>query len=166
MDYSLIYYIFGSLAFSAFFSGIEMAFISSDKLQIELQMSKGTLVSNSLQTFIKKPSQFIGTTLVGNTLALVLYGYFMAKLLELYLYENLPLIMPNDGSVLIVQTILSTLLVLSTAEFLPKSIFMINPNLMLNFFALPMRLLILIMTPITFLIITISKFIIVNVLGL
>ena len=59
MDYNLIYYIIASLAFSAFFSGIEMAFISSDKLQIELQGSKGTITSKSLQTFIKKPSQFM-----------------------------------------------------------------------------------------------------------
>ena len=166
MDYKLINYIVVSLAFSAFFSGIEMAFISSDKLQIELQLTKGTMVSNSLQTFIKKPSHFIGTTLVGNTLALVLYGYYMAKLLEPYLYDNLPTIMQNEGSVMIIQTIISTLLVLGTAEFLPKSIFMINPNRMLNFFAIPMRLLMRIMTPITFLIITLSKFIIVKVLGL
>ena len=124
------------------------------------------MVSNSLQTFIKKPSHFIGTTLVGNTLALVLYGYYMAKLLEPYLYDNLPTIMQNEGSVMIIQTIISTLLVLGTAEFLPKSIFMINPNRMLNFFAIPMRLLMRIMTPITFLIITLSKFIIVKVLGL
>lgn len=166
MDYTLIYYILASLAFSAFFSGIEMAFISSDKLQIELQGNKGTNASKSLQTFIKKPSHFIGTTLVGNTLALVLYGYFMARLLEPYLYRNLPVLMQNDGSVLIIQTIISTLLVLGTAEFLPKSIFMINPNRMLTVFALPMRLLMLVMTPITFLIIALSKFIIVKVLGL
>ena len=166
MDYTLITYIFISLTFSAFFSGIEMAFISADKLQIELQGSKKTLVSKSLYKFIKNPSKFIGTTLVGNTLALVLYGYFMALLLEPYLYTTLPVFFQNQGSVLVIQTILSTLLVLATAEFLPKSIFMINPNWMLMIFAIPMRVLTFIMTPVTWFMVKLSRLIIVRVFGL
>ncbi|MDH5365986.1 MAG: hemolysin family protein [Cyclobacteriaceae bacterium] len=166
MDLTLIYYIFISLAFSAFFSGIEMAFISSDKLQIELQGSKNTFVAKSLYKFIKNPSKFIGTTLVGNTLALVLYGYLMALLLEPYLYAHLPEIFQNQGTVLLLQTVISTLIVLTTAEFLPKSIFMINPNGMLTVFALPMRLLMFVMTPVTFFMVRLSRFIIVRVMGL
>lgn len=166
MDLTLIYYILISLIFSAFFSGIEMAFISADKLQIELQGSKNTFVAKSLYKFIKTPSKFIGTTLVGNTLALVLYGYLMALLLEPYLYTYLPEIFQNQGAVLLLQTIISTLIVLTTAEFLPKSIFMINPNGMLTVFALPMRVLIFIMTPVTFFMVRLSRFIIVKVMGL
>ena len=166
IDFTLVYYILISLTFSAFFSGIEMAFISSDKLQIELQGSKNTFVAKSLYNFIKRPSRFIGTTLVGNTLALVLYGYFMALLLEPYLYANLPLLLQNQGAVLVIQTIVSTLIVLATAEFLPKSIFMINPNWMLSVCAIPMRIIIFIMTPVTLFMVTLSKFIITKVFGL
>ncbi|MDH5475908.1 MAG: hemolysin family protein [Cyclobacteriaceae bacterium] len=166
MDFTLIYFILISLTFSAFFSGIEMAFISADKLQIELQGSKTTFVSKSLYKFIKNPSKFIGTTLVGNTLALVLYGYLMALLLEPYLYAHLPEFFQNQGAILLVQTLISTLVVLTTAEFLPKSIFMINPNRMLTIFALPMRALIFLMTPITFFMVRLSRFIIVTVMGL
>lgn len=149
MDYQLIYIIAITLGFSAFFSGIEIAFISSDRLQLQLQVKKKDLIGKCIATFIDRPSKFIVTTLVGNTLSLVLYGIFMAKTLGPWIASWLPMAVNNDGSVMIVQTTLSTLIVLATAEFLPKSIFMINPNKMLSIFATPMWVLQTILTPVT-----------------
>ncbi len=166
MDYQLIYMIAITLGFSAFFSGIEMAFISSDRLQLQLQVKKNDLIGKCIAVFIDRPTKFISTTLVGNTFALVLYGYFMAKVLGPWISSQLPVAINNDGTVMILQTLLSTLLVLATAEFLPKSIFMINPNKMLSIFAIPMWLLQKLMSPVIWLIIILSKFIITRILGL
>ena len=166
MDYSLIYMIAITLGFSAFFSGIEIAFISSDRLQLQLQVKKRDLIGKCIAAFIDHPTRFIGTTLVGNTLALVLYGYFMAKVLNPWMIDTLPIAINNDGIVMILQTLLSTFIVLATAEFLPKSIFMINPNKMLSIFALPMWLLQKLMTPVTWMIVVLSKLIITRILGL
>lgn len=162
MDYQLIYIILTALGFSAFFSGIEMAFISSDRLQLQLQVKKKDIIGKCLATFIDRPSKFIVTALVGNTLSLVFYGILMAKALGPWIASWLPVSINNDGSVMIVQTVISTLIVLATAEFLPKSIFMINPNKMLSIFALPMWVLQNLLAPVTWTI----KFIITKVLGL
>jgi CBS domain containing-hemolysin-like protein len=138
-----------ALGFSAFFSGIEMAFISSDRLQLQLQVKKKDFIGKCIETFIDRPSKFIVTALVGNTLSLVLYGIFMAKALgpwiEGWLFEPIN----SVGMVMFVQTFISTIIVLATAEFLPKSIFMINPNKMLSFFAAPMWLLLNMLAPVT-----------------
>lgn len=136
VSYDLIYVII-TLVLSAFFSGMEIAFISSNKLQIELQNKQGDLTGKVLSVFMQRPGQFIGTTLMGNTISLVLYGIFMAYLMETPLKMWLPDGFNNDAIVLFLQTIISTVVVLITAEFLPKSLFMLNPNSMLNFFALP-----------------------------
>ena len=154
MDYELIYMILLTLGFSAFFSGIEIAFVSSDRLQLQLQVKRDNLIGKCIATFIDRPSKFIVTTLVGNTFMLVLYGYYMARVLgpmiQTWLTQSwIPLPFNNDGTVMVVQTLLSTLIVLATAEFLPKSIFMINPNKMLSIFAIPMWLLQQILAPIT-----------------
>jgi len=162
MDYQLIYMIVVTLGFSAFFSGIEMAFISSDRLQLQLQVKKKDLIGKCLAAFIDRPSKFIVTALVGNTLSLVFYGIFMAKALGPWIGSWLPMSINNDGSVMIVQTVISTIIVLATAEFLPKSIFMINPNKMLSIFAAPMWLLQNLLAPVTWTI----KFIITRVLKL
>ena len=129
----------GSLLLSAFFSGSEIAFISANKLQIELESKGSTLSGKALSRFLQQPSHFISTTLIGNTVSLVVYGIFMAKILEPWIHSILPAPINNEGFVLLVQTIISTMLVLITAEFLPKSIFMINPNWMLKTIALPIR---------------------------
>ena len=115
------------LLFSAFFSGIEIAFIAADKLRIELAGQRKVLSGQVLSHFIKYPTRFIGTTLVGNNLALVLYSYFSATLLEPWLAQYIS----NDILVLVVQTIIATLVVLITAEFTPKSVFLIDPNRLL-----------------------------------
>lgn len=154
-----------TLLFSAFFSGIEIAFVSSDKLHIELQGKKGNLTAKILSTFVKNPSRFIATTLIGNTIALVIYGVFMAKILNPVLQAWLPGILANEAGLLVIQTILSTLLVLFTAEFLPKSVFLINPNWMLTILALPMYAIYWIMSPLVWAIVNISRLIIVYVFG-
>ncbi len=148
----------GTLIFSAFFSGIEIAFVSSDKLHIELQRQKGAITGRILSHFVANQSQFIGTSLVGNTAALVLYGILMANFLDPIL-RGLPPFMVNEVSILLMQTIASTLIVLLTAEFLPKSIFMINPNWMLTIFAIPMGIIYFVMYLVVALVVFISKMI-------
>jgi CBS domain containing-hemolysin-like protein len=144
MDYNPI--IIGlSVLFSAIFSGMEIAFLSANKLRIELDRKQGTFSSSILQIFTQNPSQYIATMLVGNNIALVVYGISMAKILE----SSLSRLISNDLGVLLAQTVLSTILILVTAEFLPKSMFRLRPNAFLNFFAIPMLLFYIIFYPIS-----------------
>lgn len=166
MEYSQIIIIAITLIFSAFFSGIEIAFVSSNKLHIELQGQKGSLSGQILSRFLQKPSNFISTTLVGNNIALVLYGIYMANLLKPWIEGWLPPVLNTDLSVLVVQTIISTILVLITAEFTPKSIFLINPDWLLTVFAPIIQFMYFILFPLVFLITLLSKFIISNILKL
>ncbi len=152
------------LVFSAFFSGTEIAFVSASKLQIELQNQQDKLAGRILSFFTQKPSRLINTALVGNTIALVIYGIFMASVLEPWIAGFLPESINTQSSVVILQTILSTILVLFTAEFTPKSIFLINPNRLLNLLAVPMIIIFFIMFPVVWLIEQMSKFIILVVL--
>lgn len=167
MDYSPIIVVIVCLLFSAFFSGIEIAFISADKLRIELAKNNGSLAGRIMAYHLQHPTRFIGTTLVGNNLALVLYGIFMTQLLEPllgpWLSTVLPEVINNEATQLAVQTVLATLLVLVTAEFTPKSIFMIDPNSLLSFFALPFRIIYIILYPIVYIIDQVSKFTIVRI---
>jgi CBS domain containing-hemolysin-like protein len=153
-----------TLAFSFFFSGIEIAFLSANKLQIELQGKQGVLWGRIMSYFLKRQSWFIGTTLIGNTLALVLFGIYMAQLIEPWLASSLPQSINDEVFVLIFQTLISTLLILFTAEFLPKSLFLINPNLMLATLAVPFRIIYVILAPLTFSIVYLSKIVIIHVL--
>ncbi len=166
MDISYLIYVIITLLFSAFFSGMEIAFISSNKLQIELQRKQGSLVGKVLSTFVNKPGQFIGTTLMGNTVSLVLYGIFMAFLLEDPLKMILPEGFNNEAIVLVLQTVVSTIIVLITAEFIPKSLFMLNPNSMLTFFAIPFLAIYFVMYPIVWAVVGLSRFFITKVLRL
>ena len=123
-----------SLAFSAFFSGMEIAFISSDKLRYELDKDERSLSSKALGIFYRHPDQFISTMLVGNNIALVVYGLQMAIVLE-------PIIgrwVANEGVIVLIQSVLSTLLILFMGEFIPKTIFKLNANFSLNLFAIPL----------------------------
>ena len=166
METSYLVYVGIALVFSAFFSGIEIAYISANKLQIELQKKQGMWSGKVLSKFLARPGQFIGTTLIGNTIMLVLYGTFMAFLLDEPLRNLFPASINNEAVILISQTILSTLLVLITGEFLPKSIFMLDPNRMLNFFALPFLIIYSIMYPVVWLVVALSKLFITQVLRL
>jgi putative hemolysin len=149
------------LVFSAFFSGMEIAFISANKLHIEVLRQQGSLTGKVLSRFVGNRSHFLGTTLVGNNLALVLYGVYMASWMEPWLVQWLPEAAPVW--ILVIQTLASTVLVLVTAEFLPKSIFLLNPDGMLQIFALPMAIIYYLMFPVTWLVAGISRFIITKV---
>lgn len=158
MEQSLIISIVITLLLSAFFSGMEIAYISADKLHIELMGQKGGVANKLLVWLTKRPSMVISTLLVGNTFALTVYGILMASVLEpwLQLYVSSSLAM-------ILQVVLSTLLVLFTAEFLPKSLFLINPNKMLSIFALPFTLIYWVLWLISSLVVLLSKVILVYV---
>lgn len=107
---------------------------------------------------------FIGTTLIGNTISLVLYGIFMAQLIEPRLRTSLPESLQLEPFILVAQTLISTLIVLITAEFLPKSLFMLNPNSMLSAMALPFNFFYYLLFPIVIFIVSISKFVLIRVL--
>ncbi|SFU10023.1 Hemolysin, contains CBS domains [Algoriphagus locisalis] len=165
MEVNYLIYVILSLLFSAFFSGMEIAFISSNKLQIELQNKQGDLTGRILSVFVQRPGQFIGTTLMGNTIMLVLYGIFMAYLME----DPLRMLLDgyaNDAIVLVLQTVISTIIVLITAEFLPKSLFMLNPNSMLNFFSLPFWIIYILFYPVVWAVVGLSRFFITKILRL
>jgi putative hemolysin len=166
METEYLFFVFLTLAFSALFSGLEIAFVSANRLHIELQNKQGKLIGRVLSVFIKHPSQFIGTTLLGNTVSLVLYGIFMAYLLEQPIRNVLPEGFDSQATVMVIQTIISTILVLITAEFIPKSIFLLNPNNMLSFFSLPFMLLYYLMYPVVWAVVGLSKIFIINVLHL
>lgn len=139
---------------SAFFSGMEIAFVSSSKLKIELDRKQGNFYAKIISPMTSRQSGFIGTMLVGNNIALVVYGIMMAKALE-------PLITQFTASgivILAVQTIISTLIILVTAEFLPKTIFRINPNRTLKIFAVPVAIIYFLLYVPVYIMIGISKF--------
>lgn len=145
--------IFICLLLSAFFSGMEIAFVSANKLKVELDKQSGRAYSRLLDGVLQSPAKFIATMLVGNNIALVVYGVMMAKLLE----PNIEQYTQSGFVVLLSQTIISTLIILLTAEFLPKAFFRINPNQFLKFFALPLFLFYYLLWPIVRITIFMSK---------
>jgi CBS domain containing-hemolysin-like protein len=123
---------------------MEIAFVSANRLRIELDKKQGLFSSRVVTIFIRNPAQFIATMLIGNNVVLVIYGIVMAGVLEPILFR----ITPYTYSVLILQTIISTLLILVTAEFLPKAIFRLIPNMLLNFLSIPVFIFYLLLFPI------------------
>ena len=126
-----------SLLFSGFFSGMEIAFVSSNRLVQELDLKRKVLPARVLSSFYSHPSRFIGALLLGNNVALVIYGIAIATVLEPVIIGFLPGYISSEYIVLLVQTIISTLVILIVAEFLPKVFFRINPNTILKVFAIP-----------------------------
>jgi len=126
-----------SLLLSGFFSGMEIAFVSSSRLMQELDLKRKIIPARILSAFYNNPSRFIGALLLGNNVALVIYGIAVATLLEPIIIDLLPIANPSEYIVLLIQTILSTLLILIVAEFIPKVLFRISPNAILKAFALP-----------------------------
>lgn len=149
-----------ALLFSAFFSGVEIAFISANKLQLELDKSKGKFYSKMIAFFSKNESDFITTMLVGNNISLVVYGIVMTQILT----PKLELFFNSDFILLLIQTIIATLIVLVTAEFLPKTIFRVFPNQILNIFSIPIWLFFVFLRPISILMLKITHVILKYVL--
>lgn len=135
-----------TMAFSAFFSGMEIAFVSSNKLRFEMNKNDKSITSSILSIFYRNPNDFISTMLVGNNIALVIYGILMAQLIEQNLLHGL---IENHFLLVLIQTIISTLIILLTGEFLPKTIFKINSNLSLNIFAVPAFICYIVLYPIS-----------------
>ncbi|MGJ8759159.1 MULTISPECIES: hemolysin family protein [unclassified Polaribacter] len=122
-----------SIILSAFFSGMEIAFVSANKLHIELEKKREGFIPSVLNKITQKSSKFITTMLVGNNISLVIYSYYMGG----FLIRILPLNTYNEFTTLLLQTIISTIIILITAEFLPKAIFRIYANEVLKLFAVP-----------------------------
>lgn len=145
------------LLLCAFFSGMEIAFVSSNKIYLEIEKKQDNFLSNILTKLTEKPSKFIATMLVGNNVSMVVYGFFMGDLLTKWL-KNLNFQF-SDFTYLLVQTLISTLIVLITAEFLPKVFFQIYANKLLKFFAIPAYIFFKLFNYISSFIIWISDFI-------
>ena len=148
------------LFFSAFFSGLEIAYISRNKLNFEIKSKSKSVFGKIFALFSRNNSEFIATMLIGNNLALVMYGLVMAQLLEPMLsFIN------NDISILIIQTLVSTVIVLITAEYIPKSIFLINPDKLLITFSIPLLIIYLILNPVVKVVMIFSKWFIIKILN-
>ncbi len=133
-----------SMLFSAFFSGMEIAFVSSNRLRAEMDREKNGLSQRAIALFYQHPNNFVSTMLVGNNIALVIYGILFAQIFDATLFSELP-----DGARVTADTLLSTLVVLFTGEFLPKTLFKSNPNTMLTIFAIPAWLCYVVLYPIS-----------------
>lgn len=141
---SLIIGLLVSMLFSAFFSGMEIAFVSSNRLRAEMDREKNRFSQRIIKIFYQHPNNFVSTMLVGNNIALVIYGILFAKIFDATLFAPL-----SDGMRVTADTLLSTLVVLFTGEFLPKSIFKNNPNTLLAVFAVPAWICYVILYPIS-----------------
>ncbi len=134
-----------SLFFSALFSGVEMAFVTSDRVRVELDVNRGGFLARIINRFYSNSELFISTILVGNNVMLVIYGMGAAALIEPMLAQ----IYPNEFFILVGQTLISTLIILLTGEFLPKTVFGINPNSSLKVAAFPIYIFYIILYPIS-----------------
>lgn len=135
-----------ALCFSALFSGLEIAFVSSDKLRFEMDVERNTFSSKILKRFFHKPNIYISTMLVGNNIALVIYSTMMAVVIESIIPEGL---ISNEFVLVLIETFISTLIVIVVGEFLPKTVFRINSNATLNLFALPLYFIYILLYPIS-----------------
>lgn len=142
-----------SLALSALFSGVEIAFITSDRVRTELDMARGGVISRIISRFYDNGEFFISSILVGNNIMLVIYGMGAAKLLEPWLATWIH----STALVLLSQTVISTFVILLTGEFIPKTIFRINPNSSMKIYALPVFVFYLVMYPISWFATNLSK---------
>ena len=138
-----------ALFFSALFSGLEIAFVQADRLRFEMDVEKRTFSSRLLSRFFRNPNIYLSTMLVGNNIALVLYSTMMARLIE-YLLAKIPdFSISNEFLLVLIETLVSTAIVIVVAEYLPKTLFRVNPNRKLNIFAFPIWLIYIILYPIS-----------------
>lgn len=152
-----IFFILVTLIFAAFFSGIEIAFLTSNKLKIELERAKGLLSARLLTYFVKYPSRLIAALLLGSNIVLVIFGMLMANMLDPFLHGYLK---ESEYLVLLIQTLITTLIILFFGEFLPKALFRLNPNRILNFFTVPLILFYYLLYPLIYLFIWSAEWII------
>lgn len=153
-----------SILVSAFFSGIEIAFISSNKLLIELRSKQGSFSAKLLSPFVNNPSRFISTTLVGNNIGLVVYGIYMGEFLNPHIIHLIPATANSTLLLLLIQSLLSTAVVLVTAEFIPKVLFRINPDVVLRVLAYPFIVTYYLFWPLVHFITWLAKLILNNIL--
>ena len=144
IDLMLIIGILVAMVFSAFFSGMEIAFVSSNRMLAEMDKEKNGIPQKILSLFYAHPNGFVSTMLVGNNIALVVYGILIARFFDNTLFKGL-----EPGFTVPADTILSTLIVLFTGEFLPKTLFKNNPNRLLTIFAVPAYLCYIVLWPIS-----------------
>lgn len=154
-----------TLILSAFFSGMEIAFVSANKLKLEVDKQKGSLSARLMIYFAAIPSKLIGALLLGNNIALVLYGMAMTHLMDPIFARYLPEQWLSESLVLLFETIISTFIILLLAEFLPKALFRIHSNRILRFFAVPVTIFYYLFYPVIQLYLAISAFIIRYIFG-
>jgi CBS domain containing-hemolysin-like protein len=152
------------ILFSGLFSGLEIAYISRDKLNFEIKSTPKSFFGRVFNIINTNSSEIIAALQIGINLSLVIYGIAMADFLEPFLISSLPDIIKNDFSILIIQTFISTLIVLVTAEYIPKSIFMINPDRLISSFSILLIFIYFVFWPIVKIVIFILKFIIEDIL--
>ncbi len=140
------------MLFSAFFSGMEIAFVSSNRMLAEVNKENGGFNDRIVSYFYRHPNMFVSTMLVGNNIVLVIYGILIAKLFDATIFANL-----SEAAKVTCDTLLSTLIVLFTGEFLPKTLFKANANTLLTFFALPAQICYILLYPISRLCTLLSK---------
>ncbi len=149
----LLWIILISILFSAFFSGMEIAFISANKLRLELDKKQNIVFSSLISLYTQNPGQFVATMLIGNNLALVTYGIAFARLFDPLLHQRLQ----SDVWILLTQIIIAASVTLVTAEYLPKMLFRINPNGILKFFTVPIAFFYFLFYPVTRIILWIAR---------
>ena len=135
-----------ALFFSALFSGLEIAFVSADRLRFEMDVERRTFSSRLLERFFRNPNIYISTMLVGNNIALVLYSTMMARLIEMFLPQGF---IEDDFLLVVIETLVSTAIVIVIGEFVPKTLFRSNPNGKLKILAFPIYLIYIILYPIS-----------------
>lgn len=136
--------LWATMVFSAFFSGMEIAFVSSNRMLAEMERGKNGMSQKAIAFFYRHPNNFVSTMLVGNNIALVIYGILFAQIFDATLFSSL-----GDGERVTADTLASTAVVLFTGEFIPKLIFKSNPNRMLSLFALPAMICYILLYPIS-----------------
>ena len=147
-----------SLLLSAFFSGMEIAYVSSNRLNLEIEKNKSGLIPKILSNLTQEPSRFIATMLIGNNFVLVIYGIFMGQ----FIIDNISFIESyalSELTIVLIQTLISTIVILFAAEFIPKVIFQIYSNLSMKVFAIPAYFFYLLLYPITSLVTIITNLI-------
>jgi putative hemolysin len=154
----LVFYIIICILFVAFFAGIEIAFVSANKLNVELKKKQGSKSGEVIARFMEHPEDFIGTSLVGINIALVVYGALMTQLISPYL-EQLPALINNSIVHLLIDTLIATIVILILGEFLPKAFFKTKAEKILYFFHLPIQFFYALLFPIASLFVKISEWI-------